>query len=274
MSECESRLRLSAPRESSSRVSASGIRPWDRAALVAEIRKLERSETRVSSMRVKEVHPELQRAAIRLVGNWTTALRLAGLDPEVHREPHVWTNEKARAWVREAHRAGHSVRSTDAPPGVLAHVSSKLGLRWADLVESLGIRYPGGRRRLDWTDENVLEEIRARHRGGRPMYHSAAKRECQALLVQARGRYGSWSAAVQRAGLEPQRLTRRWTRETMLAKLRARRRRRQPLDRVQAKHDDESFVRSVGTMFGSWDRALTAAGISRDAPRRSHAQGD
>lgn len=37
--------------------------------------------------RVKEVHPELQRAAIRLVGNWTTTLRLAGLDPEVHRDP-------------------------------------------------------------------------------------------------------------------------------------------------------------------------------------------
>ena len=43
---------------------------------------------------------------------------------------------------------------------------ARLGMRWSEFVESLGIPYPGVKPRRDWSAEAVLSEIRRWHAEG------------------------------------------------------------------------------------------------------------
>lgn len=177
---------------------------WSREKLVQEILQIHARGNPLSTLRIHSDHKTLYRAAIRLVGSWGAALRAAGLDPRKHREPSTWSMDRATAWVRESHAAGRDIRSSVVFPGLVAHVAKATGGTWSAFVESLGIPYPGHRKRLNWTDEAVLVEIRDRKRRGQPLNVKAVRRERrEALAQQARKRFGSWDAALRAAGLDP-----------------------------------------------------------------------
>ena len=245
-------------------------RAWDRKRLVAEIRRHAATGERITSSWVKEVDPELHRAAIRLVGNWTEATRAAGLDPREHREPKKWCMEHVTAWVRETHAAGGDLRSIAAPAGAQARVTKEAGCTWSEFVESLGIQYPGRKKRLDWTRAAVLAEIRKLRRRGLPLNDRAVKRQCPGLVQQGRQRFGSWDAALRAAGLDPKRirLKRRWTRADVLAAIRARKKARKSLRSRDAVADDPRLVKAARRRFpGGWAGALAAAGVARPRGR-------
>jgi hypothetical protein len=64
-----------------------------------------------------------------------------------------------------------------------------------DFVESLGIPYPGVKKRLDWTEQKLLDEIRRWQAEGHRLNYKAVHCEYQALIHQARKFFGSWDRA-------------------------------------------------------------------------------
>lgn len=213
----------------------------------------------------------MSRAAYRLAGNWTSALRAAGRDAREHREPKRWALERVAEWVRTAHAAGRDIRSSRAPAGALDRVAAQLGCTWIDFVESLGIPYPGRRKRRDWSDDAVLRAIRSRHRRGLPLNPESVVRDLgQGLGKQARMRFGSWEAAVRAAGIDPRGcgLLRRWSREIVVAAIRARSREGRSLRRADAYAEDPRLVKAAQRQFpSSWRRALEAAGLGAPTAR-------
>ena len=243
-------------------------RRWDPDSIVAAVREVAGQGTPCSAKRAQEEHNALYRAVVRWVGRWSEALRRAGLDPADHHEPSRWSLEVARRWIRTAHRAGRSVRTTRAPGGLVGHVRRETGAPWSAFVESLGVPYPGGRKRMNWSDDAVLEAILDRQRRNLAMNAGAVKGDHQALHHQARNRFGSWDHAVRAAGLEPICRREPRTKAGISAEIRRRRRARRPLDRAGALADARRFVRAAERLFGSWGRALEAAGIPRGTARR------
>ena len=111
-------------------------------------------------------------------------------------------------------RNGRPITARHVPAGLYARVTNEVRGGWAAFVESLGIPYPGVRKRLDWTDETVVAEIRDLRRRGQPLNVRAVRDAgCEALAQQARKRFGSWDEALRAAGIDPAkvRLTRRWS---------------------------------------------------------------
>ena len=94
-----------------------------------------------------------------------------------------------------------SVLARDAPADLQRFVRNRLQKSWTDFIESFGIRYPGVKKRRDWTKAKVLTEIRAWKRKGHRLNYRAVKLGYQALLQQAKKFFGSWDNARVAAGV-------------------------------------------------------------------------
>lgn len=250
---------------------AAGVQPlehklsrvWSRDRVLSEIQRHARQVRRLSASWAKAHAPDLLAAAYKRIGNWGLALEKAGLQEPMHREPKRWELDRVRSWVLDAHARGRDLRSIAAPPGAIQRVAREGLGPWTRYVESLGIPYPGQRKRMDWTDAAVLAEIRKRKRAGLGLSRTDVVDDVgQALTHQARNRFGSWDAALEAAGIDPLevRRSRAWTAHDVLTAIRERERKKQSLRRVDVRAEDPRLVKAAVKHFpSSWNRAVEAA---------------
>lgn len=248
---------------------------WDMTRLIAAIRSRLRDGLALAASVVRQADRSLYCAGERICGNWGAALRAAGLDAQDHKKPRKWGLRQARDWVAARVKAGLPITTRHVPIGLLNRVRRDTSRGWIAFVESLGIPYPGVRKRWDWTDAGVLAGIRARRRHGLPLNWKAVAADGQGLTHQARQRFGSWDAALRRAHINPDevRRCRHWTRDDVLRAIRKRHDARRPMGRAATKADDHRLVKAAQTLFPySWARALAAAGLDpalARAPRKA-----
>jgi hypothetical protein len=125
------------------------------------------------------------------------------------------------------------------------------------------------RKNRKWSEEVVLEEIRQWHLRGEPLYSHHVRKNFQELLAAGIRYYGSWQAAVEKAGIQYNEVRKyqHWTKDCIVAQI-------QELFKQGA---DLSFrammLSSYNSMvyaairpkhFGSWKSALAAAGLAPD----------
>lgn len=176
---------------------ATGIQRWTPAKVVEAIRKLSERGVPLSASYVERRYQMLFNVAVRqFPRSWRKALRAAGLDPEEHKTPRgKWNRQGAEGWIRTREAKGKSILARDAPRDLVGFVHRRLGIGWADFVESLGIPYPGIRKCRDWTKVKLLEEIREWKAEGHRLNYRAVASKYQALIHQARKFFGSWDRA-------------------------------------------------------------------------------
>jgi hypothetical protein len=122
-----------------------------------------------------------------------------------------------------------------------------------------------------WTGNLILQRLRAAHaRGGRLSYNAMCRRN-QALLSAAAYHFGSYAQAIRQAGLDYSEISRRprWSRKRIILLLKSARRKGRDLSwsAVIRRRDELSraaWVAVGSSYFGSWVRALHAAGIDPD----------
>ena len=106
-----------------------------------------------------------------------------------------------------------------------------------------------------WSRESVLAAIRSRHERGLPLI--GVWRDDKGLEVAARNHFGTWENAVRAAGL-PTKM--RWTKEHVIEAIQRRREQGLPLDNMRRR--DGVLYRAARKQWGSWSRALQAAGVT------------
>jgi len=180
-----------------------GVRRWTAEKVIAAIRERAERGAPLSATAVKAHAPALFRAAMRQFPcSWAKALQAAGIDPAEHKVRRGrWDRRGAEDWVRTRQAKGRSILGHDAPRDLLDFVRQRLRTTWTDFVDSLGIPYPGIKKRRDWTREKLLEEIRRWQAEGHQLNYKAVQEEYQALIHQARKFFGSWDRARAAAGV-------------------------------------------------------------------------
>ncbi len=127
---------------------------------------------------------------------------------------------------------------------------------------------------MRWNRKTILEEIRTLHREGEELNFNAAQENHLNLLRAATWNYGSWKAAIELAGFNYEEISRyrRWTRERVLATIRAHHAAGRDLSWHAVSHAVDPALAAAalrtGVGFESWREALAAAGISPDEVAR------
>jgi hypothetical protein len=122
-----------------------------------------------------------------------------------------------------------------------------------------------------WDKDSVLRALRKLHKGGNPLSYNALAKTHQSLVSAAAYHFGSYRKAVEKSGIDYGEITRRprWSKTTIITLIKKARRDGDDLhwSAVTGRGDELSkaaFASLQTRLFGSWDRALHAAGLQAD----------
>ncbi len=122
----------------------------------------------------------------------------------------MWDRHRIVAEIRALERGGRSLASSKAPPA-LVRAGARVFGGWGAAITAAGIAYDHVRlQHAPFDEASMLRELIARTRAGVPL--GAVGQAC-------RRRFGSLNAAREAAGLQV--LTRRWSKSTIVAAIRA-----------------------------------------------------
>lgn len=116
--------------------------------------------------------------------------------------------------------------------------------------------------RNTWTRERIIRHILEREAEGRPLTTGGKGVDPQ-MYSAARRIFGSWRNAILAAGIPPERVLtwERWTPAKILAQIRLISRRRRPLTTAQVDRRYRNLASAARRHFGSWSKAVLAAGV-------------
>jgi hypothetical protein len=132
-------------------------------------------------------------------------------------------------------------------------------------------------RRFDmvWNKEEIVRALRKLSRSGADLSYNALAKKQQPLVSAAAYHFGSYRKAVESAGLDYAEVTRRprWNKSAIITLIKQGKRDGENLhwSAVTTRGDELSkaaFASLQPRLFGSWDRALHAAGLDADEVNR------
>lgn len=116
---------------------------------------------------------------------------------------------------------------------------------------------------VKWTREQIIRQILRREAAGLPLT-PGGENGVESPLYQAGTRiFGSWRNAVKSAGIAPDRAQahEQWSPPRILAAIRSLARRRHPPRRAELKSRFGSLMQAARRIYGSWPKAVIAAGV-------------
>jgi DNA repair protein RadD len=229
---------------------AAGFEPpsrvWSRATVIEELRRVYPSLKQGLSV----AHPRLANAATQHFGSCRNAVAAAGLEIR----PRKWSRERLIHAIQDRYVRGLPLTCLGANVDIMLVSAAKLHFgRWRTALKAAGVPCPPPRRR--WGRERVLAAVRAHYRDdGIPV---RIRRPNSRLQWAVEHYFGHWHAALLAAGfsLPPSRKT--WTRESLIAELRARRAQGSAV--TWDKNRDIAYA--ARKLFGSWTAVLKAANM-------------
>jgi hypothetical protein len=234
--------------------------PWTKPEVVAELHHREKAGEPLNSGWVGRRHGWLVAAATKLFGSWDQALKAASIDPDAVRltqHGQVTTESVLREMRRMS--VADLKRATAAPHPQVYHRARQVFGAWERALRVLGMDPQQVGMRQKWTDEKVLAAIsKLKDRAS-----GFNQKNNRALYLAAFRRFGSWSRALAAVGFDPAESSRRisWTKAMVVEALKARQAHGEAVSASAVHREDARLSSAVYKLFGSWPKALKAAGV-------------
>ncbi|MGC8667952.1 MAG: homing endonuclease associated repeat-containing protein [Chthonomonadales bacterium] len=179
-----------------------------------------------------------------------------------------WSKDTIAAEIRKMAAAGEPLnyaRVAHQRVALLRAATRYFGSWWA-AVEFAGLDYIKIRRYNAWSPQAIVERIRELHARGEDLswrYVSTVLDPQLAAAATKKKHFGSWRAAIEAAGIDYETVRRykRWNEETIVRRLRDLYAQGVDLNAKSMEEQNISLITAARRRFGSWDRALTAAGL-------------
>ena len=149
------------------------------------------------------VSPALYQAGSRIFGSWRNALQAAGLSPDRGSRAERWPPAKILMVIRNLSRRRRPLRKKELEErfGNLVSAARRIFGSWSKAILASGVDPAKLRRVVPWTRERVLETLLTRALRNQPV--SARLMEPRSIVEAGRRFFGSWSATLEAAGLDP-----------------------------------------------------------------------
>lgn len=127
--------------------------------------------------------------------------------------------------------------------------------------------------RIRWTPELVIDRINERRAAGLPLSTDIMNRTCGPLFGAGKRLFGSWTAALSAAGIDPKTVRaqagekQRWSTDIIIERIREHAAAGRDLSAHRMSAVDSPLVASAPRYCGSWEDALRMAGFDPDGIR-------
>ncbi len=122
-----------------------------------------------------------------------------------------------------------------------------------------------------WTKDSIVKALKKLHKQGVDLSYNRLAKKQQSLVSASAYHFGSYRSAIERAGIDYAEVSRRprWSKQTIITQIKKGFRDGEDLNWSSiTKRRDElgkaAFASLQKRLFGSWDRALHAAGLDAD----------
>ena len=249
---------------------------WRKALLAAGLQAAPRQrwsrETILESLRahynrghtaVHLIDPKLSAAVTRFFGNLDNAYEAAGLP---HR-PGRWSKRRIVDTIQDYYVRGKPIQFVGFKDKRLAAAANRYFGSWREAVTAAGLldRMPPPLIPHRWSRQAVIDAIQDWHRQGVPVTSLWARD--MNLYSAGKVQFGSWRNAVLAAGYEPG--LRAWTRQLVVQEIQSLHEQGRPLTTTAAFCEASALAGAATRLFGSWKKALQAAGIRVAPPKPS-----
>ena len=189
----------------------------------------------------------------------------------------VWDKSTILAALRKLHKQGAelSYNALARQQQSLVSAAAYHFGSYRTAVERAGIDYAEVVRRPRWTKAGIIKLLKEGKRAGHELHWSSVTKRRdelgKAAFASLQPRlFGSWDRALHAAGLDADEVNRyrKWSKEAIVADLKARSREGQPLNSGAIQRDDPGLHAAAVRHFAGYDAALRAAKIDPDKVRQ------
>ncbi|CAB4244543.1 conserved protein of unknown function [Methylacidimicrobium sp. AP8] len=243
-------------------------REWREEILLREIRAWRQQGRPLYSHYMRRHYQELLAAGIRYFGSWEKAVEAAGIPYAEVRRYQRWSKETIVEKIRALHAQGtdlsfRALMLSPYAPMVYAAIRPVYFGSWKNALLAAGLAPADIYRYRSWKDADILREIRRLHAESADLSSKHMDEHANSLIATARRRFGSWAAAVERAGLDYAKIRKRkrWTEAEVLDRIRALHRQGVPLTSTEVRNREPALFAAAckRRFFGSWRQAVQAA---------------
>jgi len=244
----------------------------NRESVIRTILRREHDGLPLNCEAVKGVSMQLYGLAVRQFGSWRSALRAAGINVAKVERRRDWDKAKIIVRLRELCSQRRSLRYSVVhrhDSGFCRAACVTFGT-WCNALVAAGINPEFFCRDPQWDRSKIIEAILLRALRGEALGSTTARP--RTLTSAAVKEFGSWSAALMAAGLEPKQYlgkravssterTKKWSKEGVRKAILQRHALGLPLSGNSVLRDDRPLFNAARRWFKNWSKALAYAGF-------------
>lgn len=249
---------------------------WDKGRIVNAILVLKAKQSSLGLKDIKKSEHKLLKAAVKWFGGWSKAVEAAGLDYEeikLSSRCYKWSREMVLQKILKRYKANQSLSSSNKEIDLQRLVNAAIRHfgSWKNAIEKSGVNYDqliASRVPVKkWNEAKVIKTILYRKSKDLPLNYSYVQRRVAKLHDAGRRYFGTWKKAIEAAGLDykdvrsKRRIT-KWGRRNVIRAIRLRSNSNLPLNSMSVQKDILSLHGAARKYFGTWKKAVEAAGFS------------
>jgi hypothetical protein len=245
-------------------------RTWDKARVLQSLRRLHKAGEDLSYNRLARKVQSLVSAAAYHFGSYRAAVEKAGIDyAQIIRRPR-WSKARIVQLIRRAGRSGQDLnwsavtrRRDELGKAAFASLQSRLFGGWEGALRAAGLDPGRISRYRRWDRPAIIAELKRRFRARKPMNSGAIQVQSPGVHAAAIRHFGSYDQAIKAAGVDPSKVRQRrsWTRNDVIAELRAFKGRRGEVSDALLRRHAPALYGAALRQFGSLAAARKAAKV-------------
>lgn len=178
---------------------------WTREKIIREILRREAEGLPLALGGSRDgIESKMYQAGSRIFGSWGNAITAAGIAPEKGKSHDSWPPSKILAKIRSLARRRHPPRPGELKCrySYLMDAARRHFGSWTKAIVVAGVDPEKLRRVKPWTKERIIEAILTRALHSEPLGSTTV--QPRSLAEAAARVFGSWRAAMEEAGIDPE----------------------------------------------------------------------